>query len=160
MGRISQLVLDGKEYFVSDDGVIYTRKMKELSRYDDKDGYKYIVIKLCGKRRKIFVHRLVAFCFVKNPKTLKQVNHIDGNKANNNFSNLEWIDNSGNQIHSRYVLGNNTGFADTPVECIETGKRYKSTRDAWRDTKAGYSHISECVNGKRKTAGGYHWRAI
>lgn len=152
--------LQGFEYKLSEKGMIYNRFMRVLTQYTDKDGYKYVVVRHNKKRNKYLVHRLIAENYIDNPNKFPQVNHKDGNKSNNNIDNLEWVTSSENQLHSRYVLGNVTGFADTPVECIETGKVYKSTRDAWRDTNAGYSHISECASGKRKTAGGYHWRYV
>lgn len=46
------------------------------------------------------VHRLVALAWIPNPLGLPQVNHIDGDKSNNHVSNLEWVDNAGNQRHS------------------------------------------------------------
>jgi hypothetical protein len=49
----------------------------------------YNSVVLAGKR--IFVHRLVAMYFIKNPNNYQQVNHIDENKFNNIASNLEWI---------------------------------------------------------------------
>jgi hypothetical protein len=54
------------------------------------DGY-FIV---CANREKIIipktVHRLVALAWHKKPPWATQVNHIDGNKTNNHFTNLEW----------------------------------------------------------------------
>ena len=45
-----------------------------------------------------------------------------------------------------------------PVFCVETNKIFSSIKDAKRQT--GIDHISECVNGKRKTAGSYHWKYL
>ena len=156
--KIKEIELSGGTYYVSNDGHIYKKSMKEMTRYADIYGYEYISIRRNGQRKKHLVHRLVADAFLENKKKLPQVNHIDGNKKNNNVVNLEWVNNSENQTHSRYVLGNKTGFDDVPVECIESGEKFISTRDAWRKTGVSYSHISECANGIRKTAGGYHWR--
>ena len=47
-----------------------------------------------------------------------------------------------------------------PVLCVETQKTYKSLLEASKDLNVCKSSISEAVNGKRKTAGGYHWKFI
>lgn len=44
------------------------------------------------------------------------------------------------------------------VECIESGIIYQSTREAERITGINHCNISQVCNGKRKTAGGFHWR--
>ena len=46
------------------------------------------------------IHRLVAKTYIENPNNLPQVNHIDENKLNNDVSNLEWITQKENAIHS------------------------------------------------------------
>ena len=46
------------------------------------------------------IHRLVAETYIPNPDNLPEVNHKDGNKRNNDVSNLEWSTRSGNAKHS------------------------------------------------------------
>ena len=52
------------------------------------------------------VHRLLAICFIPNPFdglysiSELQVNHKDGNKLNNNLSNLEWVTQQQNCQHA------------------------------------------------------------
>ena len=63
-------------------------------------GYPYTGVQLNNKRRSFSVHRLVAICFIPNPKSLPEVNHIDGIKTNNKITNLEWVTSSENKKHA------------------------------------------------------------
>ena len=46
------------------------------------------------------------------------------------------------------------------VKCIETGITYNSAREAGEQLNISYKAISKCINGKSKSAGGYHFIAI
>jgi hypothetical protein len=74
--------------------------MKQVS---NKKGYPEVRFRKEGTHTKL-VHRLVAKAFVSNHDNKSQVNHIDGNKLNNRADNLEWVNNSENQLHA-YKLG-------------------------------------------------------
>lgn len=52
------------------------------------------------KIKRISIHRLVALHFIPNPHNLLEVNHLDGNKVNNHFSNLGWTSRSDNIRHA------------------------------------------------------------
>ena len=154
------IIVKGITLTISENGEVFNARGKRMAQYTDKYGYKYIVSREHHKRTKIMVHRLVAMAYLPEIEEKTQINHKDGDKANNNVKNLEWVTNAENQTHSRYVLNNETGFKDVPVRCIETKAIFRSTREAWRNMGISYCHISECVNGKRKTAGGYHWERV
>lgn len=65
----------------------------------DKDGYIEYQLSDGDKVYYRRAHRLVAEAFISNPKNKPTVNHIDGNKQNNNVENLEWATYSENNLH-------------------------------------------------------------
>ena len=66
-----------------------------------KDGYYTIGLRTNDNVKKFFrVHRLVATMFIDNPLNKDIVNHIDGNKLNNNINNLEWVTPAENTQHA------------------------------------------------------------
>lgn len=76
-------------------------------------GYTRVQLFLDGKKKNHFIHRLVAMAFLDNPQHKTQVNHINGDKVNNNLSNLEWSTPSENGKHSYKILGR------TPIRKID-----------------------------------------
>lgn len=76
------------------------RKMKILKPQLRGKGYESVGLMKKGKQTWVSVHRLVAKTFIENPNNKPQVNHIDGNKLNNHFSNLEWTTCQENIQHS------------------------------------------------------------
>lgn len=56
------------------------------------------------------------------------------------------------------VIGNK--YSCKPILCVETKIKYDGVYDAYTKTKINFSNISMCCNGKRKTAGGYHWKYL
>ena len=77
-----------------------TKTNKYLKGAINSKGYLKVELHLNKKIKKFFVHRLVAEYFVENPLNKEQVNHIDGNKLNNNMNNLEWVTNQENRNHA------------------------------------------------------------
>lgn len=109
----SAFVINGhgrNRYEVHNDGTVislgrigargYVVKDKKLTQAENNNGYLRVSMNLTGKSKSYFVHRLVAKCFVENPYCLPVVNHKDGNKHNNHYSNLEWVTSSENNKHA------------------------------------------------------------
>ena len=95
-------VIDGfPDYTVTDSGEVISYKRGRKPRVLVRDGCGYLRVGLRNDKyitKK--VHRLVAEAFIPNPNNFGEVNHKDGNKANNNVANLEWVDRKQNLQHS------------------------------------------------------------
>lgn len=169
--RWRETAFDG--YFVSDTGLVKGPTGKLLTTNKNNKGY----LTVCIKNKQRLVHRLVAFAFLPCDISKPQVNHIDGNKENNDLSNLEWCTQSYNMKHAFLVLKRHIGnftkgnydskgikkYNDARKEkvvCLDTGKCFESVRDAERKTKIHAASISRCVSGKQKSAGGYRWALL
>lgn len=75
---------------------------KVIKLFVDGNGYLGCTVSLGkkNKKKRIRTHRAVAELFIDNPNNYPQVNHIDGNKQNNYYQNLEWCTNKYNIIHA------------------------------------------------------------
>lgn len=141
--------------------------------------YLYVNLYKNGKCKTKKIHRLVAETFIPNPNNLHCVNHIDGNKHNNNVNNLEWCTYSENTnkaieigLFNKEVLFKNgkdnimynkhNKEHPSSVSILQFSldnkfiKQWNSIKEA--EKKLNISHISDCCGKKRKTAGGYIWK--
>lgn len=89
-----------KGYKIERDGTVYNKNgtIKKL----DKNSKGYYVVDLYqnGKGKRYFVHRLIGDLFLEKQKGKNIINHLDGNKLNNNYKNLKWTTYSGNIKHA------------------------------------------------------------
>ena len=93
----------GSKYEVSNLGRIRSNRtapprLMKLSVINS--GHRQVHLTHGPEHKHFLIHRLVASAFIPNPEDKSDVNHIDGNKANNRASNLEWMSNADNQRHS------------------------------------------------------------
>lgn len=68
----------------------------------DKDGYYKVILIKNGKQKPFRVHRLVGEAFLDNQNKKPEINHKDGNKQNNLYTNLEWVTVKENDFHARF----------------------------------------------------------
>lgn len=164
-------------YKVSETGLIKslgngnsTNSTTKCERIMKPQNKRYLTIKLSkfGKYYYKSIHRLVAEAFIDNTQNKPQVNHIDGNKYNNNYNNLEWVTSKENIRHS----------FDTGLQKMKKGienkysmqilqydlnhkliKEWGSINEIVRQTKFNKTGIIGCCKKRKryKTAYGYIW---
>lgn len=153
-------------YYVSNHGRI-KNTFKIMKQKVSKTGYSYAMLYKNKSRIDKPVHRLVANAFLDNAENKPTVNHIDGNKLNNNISNLEWATYSENNKHAydigikRRLFGEDNFHSKKVIQLSLNGdviNEFISYVEANKIVGTNRGHISSCCNGKRKTAGGYKWK--
>lgn len=127
--------------------------------------YYHVNLYDANKRSKpLLIHRLVADAFIQNPKNLPQVNHIDGNKLNNNVNNLEWVTASENIKHSfrTGLCMPHDGGTSRPIYAYKTNGEFvgefKSLHHAERELNVNLGHIWSILNGREKSSKGYYFK--
>lgn len=151
-------------YTIYSNGKVYSDYKNDfLLPLVDSKGYQYISVKhrnpAIGNPK---IHRLVMLSF-SNDEPMEQINHIDGDKTNNDIRNLEYCTNRENREHAlinglkneiwygiaQYDLsGNLLNIFDTARDALRyLGKDINTS-----------GNIGRAINGKRKTAYGYVWK--
>lgn len=89
-------------YKISNLGRVYSNfgSGKILKNILGNRGYFKVSLKMNGERTNAHIHRLVAKEFVSGHFNGAIVNHIDGDKLNNHYTNLEWVTQQRNNEHS------------------------------------------------------------
>lgn len=142
-------------------------------------GYQIYSLTKQGKTKKHTTHRLIAKAFIPNPLNKPEVNHIDGNKKNNNIKNLEWATSSENRIHAYKNGLNKKYYGKKHWNYNKRGDKHPQSRkvaqynlngnliriwdsfgEVYRKTKISSGNIYMVCNKKRKTAGGYIWKYL
>ncbi|MFZ4797061.1 MAG: NUMOD4 motif-containing HNH endonuclease [Bacteroidia bacterium] len=155
--------------------VLGRHKKEKIRKFNyHRFGYLQMPLSANGKRKNIYVHRLVATSFIDNPFNKPDVNHKDGNKLNNNVENLEWVTHSENVRHAMDKLGFDPGVSvrgkflrgdahnakqiamfTFEGELIDT---FQCMVDAEEIT--GFNSIAQALDKQNRTCGGFIWKSI
>ncbi len=140
-------------------------KGKNLKQKIGIKGYHLICLHKNGSNKFVRVPRIVGEMFVENPLNKPQINHKDGDKSNNNASNLEWatcLENITHSVKNGFHKSGSNHVQSKPVIQMTLDKkfikRHGSMMCAFRDTGVADTGISLCCANKRKHAGGFLWK--
>ena len=126
------------DYEITKDGQVINKHNGHIVK-PQLNGKGYGRVWMAGKLR--FVHRLVAELYVPNPECKPQVNHIDGNKLNNNYTNLEWVTNQENRDHAvknnLHLTGENCSWHKLTKENVDYIRKHLETPDTILAQKFG-----------------------
>lgn len=151
-------------YEVSDKGRVKSLKFgKERILKTGRNQEGYLQVGLCKncETKTYRVHRLVAQTFIPNPDNLPQVNHKDEDKENNFVHNLEWCDGKYNSNYGTRTQRQSEKLSKSVLQYTKSGKlvrEWKSMKDVQRNLNYSQGNISQCCNGKRKSAYNFIWR--
>lgn len=134
------------DYIIKENGEVFNRHNghKIKPQLNDKG---YLRMWIGGKF--YFIHRLVAEKYIPNPNNFPQVNHKDGNKLNNDITNLEWCSNLENRRHAikngLHTVGEKCSWAKlTEKQVIEILQNKTSTcKELSKKYNVAYGTISD-----------------
>lgn len=167
----------GNVYF-NYDGIYHkVKKEDKVKSFKNRYGYiEYILIDKNGKRKHIQAHRIVACLFIPNSYNKKYVNHIDGDKLNNQIQNLEWVTASENESHSYKILNKTVwnkgkklpsgrdyrGKIKNVLQLSLEGETIKEYFNPTEAEKEGFDarQISAVCLGRQKTHKGFRWKYL
>lgn len=149
-------------YSIDTNGVVLnetTGKVLKGTKITKANRYVKIIL-----NKRYLLHRLVAETFLPNTDANKtQVNHIDGNRANNKVSNLEWCTPSENVKHA-YKTGLKTNKGENgPNKLTE-----QIVVDIWQLSKQGHKpsaiirllKLNVCRGTVSKITNGKNWESV
>ncbi len=121
----------------------------------------------CEKSKHMLVHRAVAEAFIPNPDEKPCVNHIDGDKTNNNINNLEWNTYAENNKHAydiglkevtEYHKQKLSDMRSIPVKITKNNKShtFKNGREAADFIGCAFQSVSRVALGQRKSIYGWN----
>jgi hypothetical protein len=165
-------------YFINEDGDIKNKSGHLRKQYINDGYYTVSLIGIDNDNKKVShcfkVHRLVAYTFIEKPKNFNDnyvVNHIDMNKLNNNYKNLEWCTSAENiqkyfdsiRVIKPVIEKEIKLIAKIDINTNEIIKKYKTFVEASIDinsSKNNASSIAYCCKGYRKTSCGFKWAFV
>lgn len=121
---------------------------------DGRSGYPVVKLtKSNGSYGSQFVHRLVALTFIPKPSHKNCVNHINGDKLDSFYENLEWVTPLENHQHAiKSSLIKLPPYNRVKVKNVCTGEVYDSIKQASILCQLPYEEVKRKLRGLRSKA--------
>ena len=158
-----KFIYEGQEtdYSVSTEGEVRKDTTNYILSQSSQQDYKFVGLLINGKQKRMRVHRMVALTFIDNPDNKPYVNHINGNRSDNNVENLEWVTPSENTQHAVNTGLFKSGRNRAVIQYNLNGEQmatFESASEAARQTGGSQSKITMCCRRQRDSANEYQWR--
>ena len=158
-----KFIYEGQEtdYSVSTEGEVRKDTTNYILSQSSQQDYKFVGLIINGKQKRMRVHRMVALTFIDNPDNKPYVNHINGNRSDNNVENLEWVTPSENTQHAVNTGLFKSGRTRAVIQYNLNGEQmatFESAAEAARQTGGSQSKITMCCRRQRDSANDYQWR--
>ena len=160
-------------YYIYENGFVYSIRKKRFLK-QQYNTYDYLMVYLTGNNcgKWFMVHRLVAIHFIGYPKDKKniEIDHVDENKGNNHYSNLEWVTHSENILrsfrngrsswwkgktkppyseHTKYLM------SQAHKKRIQTTNNYTGKVEVFESIEGLCSFLNICTRTYNRNLGGY-----
>lgn len=153
-----------ENYLIGDNGTVYSIIKRKPLKTHDVQGYEQVQLVTSKGVKEMLVHRLVALAFVPKEADKDFVDHIDGNRKNNNYTNLRWCTQAENNQFPLF----RSNVTETKIKSSGNAvcqfdmdgnlvAEYRGQNEAGRLTGISGANISQVCKGKRKQAGGFLW---
>lgn len=90
-----------------------------------------------SKRKRVYLHRVIAETFIPNPDNLPCINHKDENKLNNSIENLEWCSYQYNVV-----------YGNSRRKSVETRRKNGTYENISQEAR---NNMSKAAIGKKKS---------
>lgn len=150
---MKQLV-DFPNYYITTEGIVINKKNHIIKPFINNKGY--VLVRLWNNNKAVskLVHRLVAETFIPKIEGKCEVNHIDGDKTNNNVDNLEWCTRQENNIHAKLLGAKqySSEFRGIKIAQYDINntliKVYPSLREAGKAVNGDHGNIKKACEKK------------
>lgn len=152
-----KIITDFPDYSICEDGRVVNNQTRNILVPGDRNGYKRVQLRVNGKTSIRSLHRLLYEAFIGPIPQDMVIDHIDGNKANNNLSNLRLVSQSDNMKNAM----KNGHKGQIPILQFDLQgnfiKEFSTIQAAADSVNVTYAAVRTAAH-RNGTSAGYRWK--